>query len=246
MTESSIPNVENPFGIEALRPFASELLGLVLLIPLCIIGCAASLVWRLRRSRGVERLQLKWLAAAAGSSAVAYLIAMFISIPYGWDVTSTPLWVQIVQNVALFSFVLIPIAVGVAILKHNLYDIDRIINRTLVYGVVTSLLAAVYGAGVFGAGGLINAITGQRGGRVAVAATTLFIAGLFRPLRARVQTFIDRRFYRRRYDAARTLDEFTARLRDQLDLDSLSGELLAAVDSTVQPAHATLWIRPSR
>ncbi|HZA19237.1 MAG TPA: hypothetical protein VE889_00155, partial [Actinomycetota bacterium] len=154
-------------------------------------------------------------------------------------------WVQVIQNIALFSFVLIPIAVGVAILKHNLYDIDRIINRTLVYGAVTSLLAGIYAAGVFGAGGLINAVTGQRGGRVAVAASTLVIAGLFRPLRTRVQTFIDRRFYRRRYDAATTLDEFTARLRDQLDLDSLSGELLAAVDRTVQPAHATLWIRPS-
>jgi hypothetical protein len=245
LIESELPNLENPLGIEALRALGPVLYVPTLLIPLCIIGCAASLVWRMRRSRAAERLQLKWLAAAAGTSAVAYLIAMITSIPFEWGTPRTPLWVALIQNVALFSFVLIPIAVGVAILKHNLYDIDRIINRTLVYGVVTSLLAGVYVAGVFGAGGLINAITGQRGGRIAVAASTLVIAGLFRPLRARVQTFIDRRFYRRRYDAVRTVDDFTTRLRDQLDLDSLSGELLAAVDRTVQPAHASLWIRPS-
>jgi hypothetical protein len=245
LTESGLPNVQNPLGIDALAPLVSGLAGLVLLIPLCIVGSVASLIGRFRASRGTERLQLKWLAAAAGIAAGLYLVAMITSIPFDWSTIETPLWITIIQNIALFSFVLIPIAVGVAILRHRLYDIDRIINRTLVYGAVTALLAMVYAIGVFGVGGIVLEATDQEGGRLAVAASTLAIAALFRPVRSRVQTFIDRRFYRSRYDAARTLEEFAARLRDQLDLDSLRGELLAAVDQTVHPAHATLWIRQS-
>jgi hypothetical protein len=244
LDEGLYPGVENPLGIEALRGLEAVVYGLILLIPVCIVGCAAGLIQRFRRSRGVERLRLKWFAAGAGTSAATYTVAMIVSIPYDWS-PSAPLWVSVIQNVALFSFLLIPIAVGIAILRHRLYDIDRLINRTLVYGVVTASLGLVYAGGVFVAGGVLGSLTDQRGGRVAVAASTLAVAALFRPVRSRVQTFIDRRFYRHKYDIARTLDDFSVRLRDQLDLDTLSDELLALVGQTLRPTHVSLWIRPS-
>lgn len=243
LDEGTYPGLDNPLGIEALRPLGPVVYGLILSIPVCIIGCAAALIRRFKRSRGVERLRLKWFAAGAGASAAAYTVAMIVSIPYDWS-PSAPLWLSIIQNVALSSFVLIPIAVGVAILRHRLYDIDRIINRTLVYGIVTASLGLVYAAGVFLAGGALTSLTDQRGGRLAVAGSTLAVAALFRPIRSRTQTFIDKRFYRHKYDTARTLDDFSVRLRDQLDLDTLSNELLTLVSQTLKPAHASLWIRP--
>jgi hypothetical protein len=138
---------------------------------------------------------------------------------------------------------LIPIAIGVAVLKYRLYDIDRVINRTLVYGLLTVLLGAVYAAGVFAAGRLLDPADGES--ELAVAASTLAVAALFQPARRRIQAVVDRRFNRRRYNAARTVEGFSGRLRDEIDLDTLSTELLAVVDQTMQPTAASLWLRPS-
>jgi hypothetical protein len=137
----------------------------------------------------------------------------------------------------------LPTGAGIAILRHNLYDIDIIINRTLVYGAPTAVLAFVYVLGVAGVGGLVRAATGQDKNTVVVAASTLAVAALFRPARSRVQAFIDRRFYRRKYDAARTLELFSTRLREEIDLESLSTELLGVVQDTMQPARVSLWLR---
>jgi hypothetical protein len=138
---------------------------------------------------------------------------------------------------------LIPLAIGVAVLKYRLYDIDRVINRTLVYGLLTVLLGAVYMVGVVGLGRLLNPVTGESA--LAVAASTLAVAALFQPARRRVQAVVDRRFNRRRYDAARTVEAFSLRLRDQVELDTLSAELLTVVDQTIQPTAVSLWLSPS-
>ena len=137
----------------------------------------------------------------------------------------------------------LPIAVTVAIVRHRLYDIDRVLNRTLVWGLLTVLLGSVYAAGVFVLGRLLDPANGQS--ELAVAASTLAVAALFQPARRRVQTAVDRRFNRARYDAARTVEAFSVRLRDEVDLDMLSAELLTVVDQTVQPTQASLWLRPT-
>lgn len=245
LTEAGYPHIDNPLGLESLRPLSPIVYAFIVLIPLCIIGCAVGLIRRFRRARGLERLQLKWLSAAAAASAALYLVAMVVSIPYDWTL-SAPLWIRLIQNIALFSFVLIPIAVGIAMLRHRLYDIDLLINRTLVYGGVTGLLSLVYAIGSLGLGGALRSVTGQQSSSLAVAGSTLAVAALFRPVRSWVQAFIDRRFYRRKYDATRTLAEFSARLRDEIDLDSLNSELVGAVSQALQPAHVSLWIRPPR
>lgn len=239
--EAVVANVENPLGIESLRPLLSVLLASVLLVPVSILGCALSLIQRFRSSRGRERLQLKWLAAAAGVCASLYFLAMAVSINTAWGTEETPLWIGIIQNVAFLSFVLIPVAVGMAILRHRLYDIDRIINKTLVYGVVTAVLALGYAGAVLGLQALLPGLA--RDSAPAVAASTLAMVALFRPLRGRVQGFVDRRFYRRRYNAARTIEAFGSRLRQETDLDSLRTELLGLVTQTMQPASVSLWLR---
>ena len=233
--------IVNPLGIEALAPYTSALMALVLGIPVCIFGCAVALVRRYRASAGVERLQLKWLAYGGSVTAAVYIAAMVISVPYNWGSTA-PTWVSILQNVSLAAFLLIPLAVGIAILRYRLYDIDRLINRTLVYGAVSAFLIAVYVASVFGLSGAVRAVTGQAQNNLAVAASTLAVAALFRPARARVQQFIDRRFYRRKYDAMRTVEGFAAGLRQETDLAALSGQLRGVVTETVQPARVSLWI----
>ncbi|MBA3630362.1 MAG: hypothetical protein H0W55_11960 [Actinobacteria bacterium] len=137
----------------------------------------------------------------------------------------------------------IPMAIGVAVLKHRLYNIDRIINRTLVYGALTAILGLIYIAGVVGFGSLIRSFTGQTDNNLGVAASTLGVAALVRPLRARIQGAIDHRFYRRKYDASRTLETFSSRLRDEVDLDLLSRDLVGVVGDTMQPVHVSLWLR---
>jgi hypothetical protein len=136
-----------------------------------------------------------------------------------------------------------PVAAGIAILRHRLYAIDIIINRTLVYGSVTAVLVLVYVIGVVGVGGLVRDVTGQESNSLVVAGSTLAIAALFRPARARMQGFIDRSFYRRKYDAARTVDTFSTRVRDEVDLGALTDALLTVVRSTVEPVHVSLWLR---
>jgi hypothetical protein len=194
---------------------------------------AGSLVARFRRARGVERQQLRWVAWAAmlvALAAVAALASAALGLPdmLGWA-TGT-------------GVALLPLAAGAAILRYRLYDLDRIISRTVAYGLLTVLLGGGYAVVVLGLGELLGRDT-----PLVVAAATLAVAAAFQPARARVQRTVDRRFNRRRYDAARTIEAFTARLRDEVDLDTLSAELLAVVDQTMQPTKVSLWLRsPTR
>jgi hypothetical protein len=205
--------------------------GVVLAVAGLVAG-AWSLVVRFRRAAGVERQQLRWLAFAA---ALTVPLAAVVAVGVAMDAVT-----GVVPSLAAGgSLALLPLATGAAILRFRLYDLDRIISRTLAYGLLTLLLAGGYAAVVLGLGGLLG-----RDSSLVVAAATLAVAAAFQPLRRRVQALVDRRFNRRRYDAARTVEQFAARLRDQVDLQALHGELLAVVDRTVQPAHTSLWLRP--
>jgi len=200
-----------------------------------LLVAGASLVVRFRRARGVERQQLKWLLYAV---AIAVLGTPLLSLAP----SRTPELVVDLASALLIA--LIPVTVGLAILKYRLYDIDRLINRTLVYGLLTALLASVYALVVLVLGQLFGGL-GTNLPNWAVAAATLAVAALFRPARRRIQQGVDRRFNRRKYDAAKTIEAFSARLRDQIDLDTLASELLAVVDQTMQPTRDSLWLRPS-
>jgi hypothetical protein len=203
---------------------------------------AASVVVGRRGAKGVERQQIKWLLYAApiwffGS---ALKIAVFYSelLEGAWA-----LWIgYLLVAVGGLSG---PTAIGVAILRYRLYEIDIVINRTLVYGALTATLAAVYFGGVTATQAIFRALTGQQQQpQLAIVVSTLVIAALFNPLRRRIQDFIDRRFYRRKYDAAQTLETFSAKLRDETNLDALSDDLVGVVKETMQPAHVSLWLRP--
>jgi MYXO-CTERM domain-containing protein len=216
-----------------------------LLAPLSYIGwpgmaasflvAAFAMILRLRRSRGVERQQLKWLAAAAAIlplGSVSGVVLYYL----GYD--------SIAGFLAIFSIVPIFLVAGYAILRYRLYDIDLIINRTLVYGSLTVSLVALYFGGVATAQAIFRALTGQeQQPQLAVVVSTLLIAALFNPLRGRIQSFIDRRFYRKKYDAAKTLEAFSAKLRDETDLESLNVELVGVVRETMQPEHVSVWLR---
>jgi hypothetical protein len=213
----------------------------IVAVAMVIIGAsvlsALSLVVRYRRASGVERQQLKWFALAA-----VLLAAVPITDLVGLGRVLGNAWWILLDTVTLTCLY---VAVGVAILRYRLYEIDIIINRTLVYGALTAMLAVVYVGGVTATQAVFHAITGQeQQPQLAVVVSTLVIAALFNPLRRRIQSFIDRRFYRRKYDARRTLEAFSAKLRDETDLDSLSDDLLGVVRETMQPAHVSLWIRP--
>ncbi len=219
-----VPALAGPLGVVGI---VTELVTL-----LSIPVAAASLVVRFRRARGVERQQLRWLALAAGL-VVLTLLALVAAIPIGNDVLLG--WLTAV-DVAL-----LPLATGAAILRYRLYDLDRIVSRTLAYAVLTLLLGLGYAVVVLALGQLL-----PRDSSLAVAGGTLAVAGAFQPARRRVQAAVDRRFDRRRYDAARTIQAFSARLRDEVDLDTLTGELLTVVERTMQPTGVSLWLRPSR
>jgi hypothetical protein len=202
-----------------------------------VLAAVASLVVRFRRARGTERQQIKWFVYAAVLAVLGFpLLAM------GMNMLGNPS--ELVADVSIAALITpIPVAMGVAILKYRLYDIDRLINRTLVYGLVTVLLAGVYA-------GLVL-VLGQLSGGVAdgtpswvVAGATLTVAALFQPARRRIQAAVDRRFNRRKYDAAKIIESFSARLRDQVDLDTLAGELLIVTDATMEPTTVSLWLRP--
>ena len=187
-----------------------------------MLASALSLVLRYRRAEDEQREQIKWIAFAASVVGLLYLITMVSSLTFSgtWGAAGTPLWLGLLQQAALVSFTAVPIAVGFAVLKYRLYDIDVVINRTLVYGSLTRVLALVYLGSVVMLQGLVRALTGQES-TLAVVASTLAIAALFSPLRRRVQGFVDRRFYRRKYDARKTLEAFNSRLREEADLDAL-------------------------
>jgi hypothetical protein len=198
---------------------------------LAVAVCAGSLVARFRRARGVERQQLRWVAVAAALLVVAAGAAL---VGLALDATEVVTW-------AISAWVAgLPLAIGAAILRYRLYDLDRIISRTLAYGLLSVLLGLGYAAVVLGLGRLL-----PQGSSLAVAAATLTVAAVFQPARRRIQAAVDRRFNRRRHDAATTIQAFSTHLRDQLDLDTLRAELLAVVDQTMQPTRASLWLRPS-
>jgi len=224
-------DIANPFApLEG----ASTVLDLVAVslstLLVCAFACAVSLVARMRRARGIERQQLKWFAYA-GALAVAITT---VAIASG-------LSLAILTVVVMLAFTLLPLAAAVAILRYRLYDIDLLINRTLVYGALTATLAAAYFAAIVLLQATLRPLTG--GSEAPVALSTLAVVGLFAPLRRRIQGAVDRRFYRSRYDAARTLDAFAARLRDEVDLDDVSRDLVTVVRETMRPAHASVWLR---
>jgi hypothetical protein len=198
------------------------------------IAACASVVVRFRRSTGDEREQLKWFAFAAALIPLGLIVHLILE-------TFAPGAVNAYEAGFSVATAMLPIAIGIAILKYRLYEIDRIISRTLVYGGLTVVLGAVYIGLVLAGQALFSSFAG--GSNLAIAASTLAVAALFLPVRARVQRFVDRRFYRRRYDAQRTLAGFGGRLREQVDLETLNGELRGVVQETMQPAHVSVWRR---
>jgi hypothetical protein len=222
----------NPLAVPALfRVLAVPLLASAVVVFVSLLVAAVSLVLRFRRARGVERLQLRWLALAAALAGTLLLVALVAGFLLALDV------VVLIATVTCLA--LLPLATGAAILRYRLYDLDRIVSRTVAYTLLTLLLGLGYAAVVLGLGRLV-----PEGSSLAVAGATLAVAALFQPARRRVQAVVDRRFNRRRYDAAQTIAAFSARLRQQVDLDALSGELLAVADQTMQPTTASLWLRP--
>src|SRR5829696_1816722 len=233
-----VPGRLDPQLLLASSPFSDRALGGVLLVAtrvalvvtaLAVAVAAGSLVVRFRRAQGVERQQLRWVALAAALMLLAgpvVLVAVALGIPVLAE------WAPAVWVVVL------PAAIGAAVLRYRLYDLDRIISRTLAYGLLTLLLAGGYAVVALGLGQLLG-----RDSSLAVAAATLAVAAIFQPARRRVQQVVDRRFNRRRYDAARIIDGFSAGLRSQVDLTTLTSELLTVVDQTVQPTRASLWLR---
>jgi hypothetical protein len=224
--------VANPIGVAAVENPEESAVGVTLLILVILVGVVGfvSLVIRFRRSRGEERQQLKWFTYAGALLPLAVL-GDFLPAPLGNIAFAVPI-------------VFLPVAAGIAVLRYRLYDIDRLINRTLVYGLLTALLAVVYASGVLLLGQVFGGV-GRDPPSWAVAGATLAVAALFQPARRRIQQAVDRRFNRRRYNAAKTIEAFSNRLRDQIDLDTLSTELLAIVDQTTEPTRASLWLRPS-
>ncbi len=235
----NLGSIRNPLGIEGLpsgfQPVQTIMLALL------FVAALSTLVVRLRRARGIERQQIKWPAftvvVMAGSS---FLSDTAISEAIGLR------WLEwagyVIFIPALIGF---PISIGIAIVRYRLYEIDLIINRTLVYGALSATLALIYFGGVATTQAIFRALTGQQEQpQLAIVISTLLIAALFNPLRRRIQRFIDRRFYRRKYDARKTLEAFSAKLRDETDLDALSDDLVGVVKETMQPSRISLWQRP--
>jgi hypothetical protein len=229
--------IRNPLGVEGFP----NVLGVVfdIMAPVLLVAAAASVFVRLRYAMGEERQQIKWFAYAAAATVIGLVLAYVIP-----TVIDTSLWFERAGYAVLIAVIpAIPISIGIAILRYRLYDIDIIINRTLVYGSLTVMLALVYFGGVAVLQRLLAPVTGQDS-QLAIVASTLAIAALFNPLRRRIQSFIDRSFYRRKYDAAKTLEGFSMKLRDETDLNALSDDLVGVVRETMQPAHVSLWLRP--
>jgi hypothetical protein len=233
--EDTLP-VENPAAIdgsgELLR--ALDVVATVLLAGSAVLA-VVGVVHRFRASRGVERLQFRWLAAAASLLLVSFLTLLFV--PLG-------LPIAVAEGLIGLAVAGIAVGVGVAVLRYRLYEIDRIVSRTLVYASLTVVLGAAYVGLVLAGQALFSSFAG--GSDLAIAVSTLVVAALFLPARSRVQRFVDRRFYRRRYDAQRTLEAFGSRLREQIEIETLQAELAGVVRDTMQPGHVSMWIRARR
>jgi hypothetical protein len=227
----------NPLGVPGVRGVANAVNGAGwVLVPVGLALAAASLIVRLRRARGVVRRQLE-LVLGVGA-VVAVVVAVDMSTWLIWPDGSLQLRIALIG----ISFSAFPAATGVAIFRYRLYDIEHVVNRTVVYTVLVASLAALYFGGVYVAQLALRSVSGQSS-TLAVTASTLLVAAAFQPLRRRIQRAVDRRFYRSRYDAGRTLEALASRLRRQIDLESTRGEVLAAVNETLHPAHARLWLR---
>ncbi len=228
--ESSASAAPNPYAIDAPWVGALLVVGLALLL-LAMVLAIASLLVRMRRGTRIERQQLKIFFSAA----IVYPACLVLAALTGSEVF---------QLLAVLGIVAVPVAVTIAILRYRLYDIDVLIRRTLIYAVLSAVLLVTYATGVGLIQFALSPVTSGNG--LAVAISTLAVVALFQPFRRRIQSSVDRRFYRRRYDAVRTLDSFAARLRDEIDLDALQDELIGAVEETLQPTHASLWLRGTR
>jgi hypothetical protein len=238
LLEGPTPLPENPWAIERAEGFFRLLDACIsVLLPTVVFLSLASLVVRFRRSTGVQRQQLKWFTYAALLAVGSWILFAATGLD---ERLSGPVWALF----TMVSFWTIPAAIGIAILRYRLYDIDRLINRTLVYGLLTALLAGVYGSAVLVLGQVFGGVGGDPPSWV-VAGATLAVAALFQPARRHIQAVVDRRFNRRKFDAAKTVEAFSVRLRDEVDLDALTAELLVVVDQTMQPTKASLWLRPS-
>jgi hypothetical protein len=238
LLEDPFGTVSNPFGVPGMRGGANVVNDVGWwLVPVGLSLAAASLIVRLRHAQGVVRRQLE-LVLGVGAL-VAVVIAIDMLTWFIWPDGSLQIRIAVIG----VSFSAFPAATGVAILRYRLYDIDLVVNRTVVYTVLVALLAALYFGGVYVAQAALRSVSGQSS-TLAVTASTLLVAVAFQPLRRRIQLAVDRRFYRSRYDAGRTLQALAFRLRRQVDLESVRSEVLAAVDETLHPAHATLWLRP--
>ena len=225
--EPPLEDFDNPLAFTSSSTYVVAVFPVIFACLGSIVVAAVIVVRRFRRSRGQERLQFKWVTASAG--------LLIVTLPIGAAFN----WTRVAGAIMTIQLIALPVSVGIAVLRYRLYEIDIIIRRTLVYSTLSALLAGLYLAFVLGLQALFASFAG--GSNLAVALSTLIVAALFLPVRRRTQGFVDRRFYRRRYDAQRTLDTFGSRLREQLDLETLGVELRAAVDSTMQPAHVSLW-----
>ncbi len=230
--------VTNPVGLEGLRPLRGMPFDVA--VPAYLLLSAASVVVRFRRSHGVERQQVKWFAWSGAMLVLLIVSAGIAETLQGGPGGSTAL--EIIGPLA-FAVALsgLPVTAGIAILRHRLYDIDRLINRTLVYGALTATLVATYLGAVLLFRFALDPLVG--GSDLAVAASTLAVAALFGPMRARLQTFVDRRFFRSRYDGERTLHDFSSRLRSEISLTAVGSDLRTVVGDTMQPTHVSLWLR---
>ena len=242
METSPDPTRQNPLGWESAQDaLGAALAVLLVLLPICMLLCASALVVRFRRSHGIERLQLKWLAAAGAVVAVTFLGAIFVPLLVG-VLRPSDRALGVFDTLSLMSFLLLPVAIAIAILKHRLYEIDVVIKRTLVYALLTATLVGVYLGGVLLLQLVLSPLTSDSD--LAVAGSTLAVAGLFGPARRRIQRIVDRRFNRSRYDATATLDTFARRLRNELDVDAVGDQLQAAANQTLEPSGVSLWLRP--
>jgi hypothetical protein len=239
---SDYPEINNPVGLAPLEGSVLEDGGFGWgLLSASVVLSAVSIAVRYRGATGEERQQIKWLAFAGVLIAVGWSASW---VAQDATFASGGLLGVVSLLLGVTSLLGIPVAVGIAILRHRLYDIDLVINRTLVYGSLTVLLALMYFGIVTATQAIFQSLTGQEQPQLAIVASTLVIAALFNPLRRQIQAYIDRRFYRRKYDARKTLEAFSSTLRDETDLEALSDELVGVVRETMQPAHASLWLRP--
>src|SRR5215216_96812 len=238
----TFPSITNPVGIGGA---VGDILGMLdtiglVVLQIAFLASAVSLILRFLRARGIERQQLKWFVYAATLTTIGSVVSYAGAYVFASDLINAIGYWE-----GQLAFTALPVFTGIAILRYRLYEIDLIINRTLVYGSLTLMFALVYFGGVTATQALFTVLTGQEEQpQLAIVVSTLIIAALFTPLRRRIQSFIDRSFYRNKYDVAKTLEAFSTKLRDETDLNALSDDLVGVVRETMQPAHVSLWLHP--